>query len=190
TVRVRCISGCLTGRPRAGAWSPTTFINNSGSIFASAAGSSGGNSTTRITLPLSGGDRPIGFAAASAFENPGGEESVIHRLTEGGRDAGALSVSWLSNNTIALLPASIPVTTRRISDAPAAEQANRTTALGHAILRIIASSLVYVGRRGYSAKASHGPLELAGRQVDWLIGAVGSPRGYPTLSFSATRRAK
>src|SRR5258707_11588165 len=34
-----------------------------GSIFASAAGSSGGNSTTRIAVPLSGGDRPIFLAA-------------------------------------------------------------------------------------------------------------------------------
>src|SRR5215831_11552993 len=57
---------------------------NCGSIFASTAGSSGWNSTTRMAVPLSGGDSPIGFSAASSLnEKPGGEESVIHRLTAG-----------------------------------------------------------------------------------------------------------
>jgi hypothetical protein len=42
---------------------------------------SGGHSTTRITVPLSGGGSPIGLSAASFWnENPSGEESVIHRL--------------------------------------------------------------------------------------------------------------
>src|SRR5262244_703780 len=60
-----------------------------GSIFASAAGSSGGNSTPRIAVPLSGGDSPMGLAALSSLnENPGGEESVIHRFAAGMPDRG------------------------------------------------------------------------------------------------------
>ena len=55
-----------------------------GSIFASAAGSIGGNSTTRIAVPLSGGDRPIRLAALSSLkESAGGDESVIQRLAAG-----------------------------------------------------------------------------------------------------------
>src|SRR5262245_52579673 len=98
-----------------------------GSILASAAGSNGGNSTTRIAVPLSGGDSPIGFCALSSLkEKPGGEESVIQRLAAGIPDLPGLSVSRPSNNAIALSLASSPVTTRRISAALAAEQASRT----------------------------------------------------------------
>jgi hypothetical protein len=74
-----------------------------GSIFASAAGSSGGNSTIRIAVPLSGGERPIGLAALSSLnENPGGEESVIHRLAAGLPEPPGLSVSRPSNSATAL----------------------------------------------------------------------------------------
>src|SRR5712691_6877219 len=101
-----------------------------GSIFASTAGSSGGNSTTRIAVPLSGGDRPIGLAALSSLnDNPGGEESVIHRLAAGLPDFPGLSVRRLSNSAIALLLASSPVTTRRTSAAVPVEQANRTVTI-------------------------------------------------------------
>src|SRR5438132_3720907 len=97
----------------------------SGSIFASAAGSSGGNSTTRIAVPLSGGDSPIFLVALSSLnENPGGEESVIHRLAAGLPEPPGLSVNLPSNRATALLLASSPVTTRRMSAAVAAEQAN------------------------------------------------------------------
>src|SRR5262249_39473746 len=112
-----------------------------GSIFASAAGSSGGNSTTRIAMPLSGGDRPIGLAALSSLnESPGGEESVIHRLAAGLPEPPGLSVRRLSNSAIALLLVSSPVTTRRISAALPLEHANMTMARDQNTLRIIASS--------------------------------------------------
>src|SRR5262245_26321052 len=56
----------------------------SGAIAASFAGSSGGNSTTRITVPLSGGFSPSGLVTVSAVkEKPGGSESVIHRFAAG-----------------------------------------------------------------------------------------------------------
>src|SRR6266849_1234284 len=136
------MSGCFTGRPRAGAWSPTTFIMKSRSILASAAGSSGGKSTTRITVPLSGGDRPIGLAALSSLnENPGGKESVIHRLAAGFPDFPGLSVRRLSNSAIALLFASMPVTTRRTSAALPVEQASIRVTMEQNILRIMAFSL-------------------------------------------------
>src|SRR5215831_211288 len=97
-----------------------------GSILASAAGSSGGNSTTRMAVPLSGGDRPIGLAALSSLnEKPGGDESVIHRLRAGMPDFPGLSVKRLSKSAIALLSASSPVTTRRMSAALPAEHASR-----------------------------------------------------------------
>src|SRR5262249_25389061 len=107
-----------------------------GSIFASAAGSSGGNSTTRIAVPLSGGDKPMGLAALSSLnENPGGEESVIHRFAAGMPDRPGLSVRRLSNSAIAL--ASRPVTTRRISAAVALEHTNRTAKSDQNVLCII-----------------------------------------------------
>src|SRR5882757_8510465 len=112
-----------------------------GSIFASAAGSSGGNSTTRIAVPLSGGDRPSGFVALSSLnENPGGEESVIHKLAAGLRDPPGLSVSRPSNSAIALLLASRPVTTRRMSAAVLVEHASIMVKIDQNILRIIVSS--------------------------------------------------
>src|SRR5215472_6160604 len=119
-----------------------------GSIFASAAGSSGGNSTTRIAVPLSGGDRPMGLVALSSLnENPGGEESVIHRFAAGLPDRPGLSVRRPSNSAIALLFASRPVTTRRTSAAVALEHANRTAKIDQNVLCIIASSLVLPERR-------------------------------------------
>src|SRR5882672_7448024 len=114
-----------------------------GSIFASAAGSSGGNSTTRIAVPLSGGDSPIFLAALSSLnENPGGDESVIHRLAAGLPDPPGLRVTRLSNTAIALLPASSPVTTRRTSAALPVEHANMMVTIDQNVLRIIASSLL------------------------------------------------
>src|ERR1700704_2546047 len=114
-----------------------------GSIFASAAGSSGGNSTIRIAVPLSGGERPIGLAALSSLnENPGGEESVIHRFAAGMPDFPGLRVRRLSNSAIALLSASSPVTTRRTSAAMPDEHATMTATIDQNILRIIVSSLV------------------------------------------------
>src|ERR1700730_19320443 len=99
-----------------------------GSIFASAAGSSGGNSTTRIAVPLSGGDRPMVLGALSSLnENPGGEESVIHRFAAGLPDRPGLSVRRPSNSTTALLLASRPGTTRRPQAAVAPEHANTKT---------------------------------------------------------------
>src|SRR6186713_75202 len=113
-----------------------------GSIFASAAGSSGGNSTTRIAVPLSGGDRPIRLAALSSLkESAGGEESVIQRFAAGLPEPPGLSVRRLSNSTTALSLASRPVTTRRTSAAEPLEHASRTTARDQNALRIIASSL-------------------------------------------------
>src|SRR3954447_2941505 len=112
-----------------------------GSIFASVAGSSGGNSTTRIAVPLSGGDRPIRLAALSSLkESAGGEESVIQRLAAGLPEPPGLSVTRLSNSTTALLLASRPVTTRRTSAAGPLEHASRTMARDQNALRIIASS--------------------------------------------------
>src|SRR5436190_18543806 len=135
------MSGCFTGTPRAGALSPTTFIMKSGAIFASAAGSSGGNSTTRITVPASGGARPMDLAAASSLnENPGGEESVVHRLAAGFPDFPGLRVRVLSNSTTALLPASSPVTTRRISLAAPLEHPKTTITVDQSKLRSINSS--------------------------------------------------
>src|SRR5262245_51094628 len=111
-----------------------------GSIFASVAGSSGGNSTTRIAVPLSGGDRPIRLAALSSLnESAGGEESVIQRLAAGLPEPPGLSVTRLSNSTTALLLASRPVTTRRTSAAEPLEHAS-TMARDQNALRIIASS--------------------------------------------------
>src|SRR3954465_4200077 len=117
-----------------------------GSIFASAAGSSGGNSTTRIAVPLSGGDRPIRLAALSSFKDSargaesvtqrsraGGEAPLIQRLAAGWAEPPGLGVTRLSNSTTALLLASRPVTTRRTSAA-------RTMARDQNALRIIASS--------------------------------------------------
>src|SRR5262245_17727907 len=96
-----------------------------GSIFASVAGSSGGNSTTRIAVPLSGGDKPIRLAALSSLkEGAGGDESVIQRLAAGLPEPPGLSVTLLSNSATALLFASRPVTTRRISAAVPLEDAN------------------------------------------------------------------
>jgi hypothetical protein len=68
-VRLRCIIGCFTGTPRAGAWFPIAFISNPGSILASVAASSGRNSTTRKIVPLSGGGMPVGRAAGSSLVN-------------------------------------------------------------------------------------------------------------------------
>src|SRR4051812_16310416 len=114
---------------------------NLGSIFASAAGSSGGNSTTRIAVPLSGGDRPIRLAALSSLkESAGGEDSVIQRLAAGLPEPPGLSATRLSNSTTALLLASRPVTTRRTSAAEPLEHASRTMARDQNVLRIIASS--------------------------------------------------
>src|SRR6266852_1774221 len=114
-----------------------------GSIFASAAGSSGGNSTTRIAVPLSGGDRPIGLAALSSLnEKPGGDESVIHRLAAGMPDFPGLRVKRLSNSAIALLVASSPVTTRRTSAAVPVEHANMMVTIDQNVLRTIVSSLL------------------------------------------------
>src|ERR1700704_369021 len=112
-----------------------------GSIFASAAGSIGGNSTTRIAVPLSGGDRPIRLAALSSLkESAGGDESVIQRLAAGLPEPPGLSVRRLSNSTTALSLASRPVTTRRTSAAELFEHASRTMARDQNALRIIASS--------------------------------------------------
>src|SRR5262252_6428666 len=109
-----------------------------GSIFASVAGSSGGNSTTRIAVPLSGGDRPIFFAALSSlYESAGGEESVIHRLAAGLPDPPGLRVTRLSNSAIALLLASSPVTTRRISAALPLEHASMMRTSDQNVLRIM-----------------------------------------------------
>src|SRR5258705_5631616 len=113
------------------------------SIFASAAGSSGRNSTTRMTVPLSGGERPIGLAALSSLnEKPGGDESVIQILAAALPVLPTLSVSTLSNSAIALLPASSPVTTRRISAAVAVEQVSRKVTIDQSVLRIMASLLL------------------------------------------------
>src|SRR5262245_47128249 len=136
-----------------------------GSIFASAAGSSGGNSTTRIAVPLSGGDRPMGLVALSSLnENPGGEESVIQRFAAGFPDRPGLSVRRPSNSAIALLLASRPVTTRRTSAAVALEHANRTAKIDQNVLCIIASSLVLAERR--RRWAAHGGLPLAPTNAD------------------------
>src|ERR1700756_6054311 len=132
----------------------------SGSIFASAAGSSGGNSTTRIALPLSGGDRPMGLVALSSLnENPGGEESVIHRFAAGLPDRPGLSVRRPSNSAIALLLASRPVTTRRTSAAVALEHANRTAKIDQNVFCIISFPLVLPPRP--PRWAAHGGLLLA-----------------------------
>src|SRR6202011_1465118 len=82
------MSGWVTGTPRAGAFSPTDLCRKLGSIFASVAASSGGNSTTRNLVPLSGGEMPIGRAAGSSLvkESAGGEASVVHMLGEAGDD--------------------------------------------------------------------------------------------------------
>src|SRR5262249_56606249 len=113
-----------------------------GSIFGACAGSSGGNSTTRIAVPLSGGDSPMGLAALSSLnENPGGEESVIHRFAAGMPDRPGLRVRRPSNSAIALLLASRPVTTRRISAAVAVECANATAIIDPNCRVVIASSL-------------------------------------------------
>src|SRR5947208_9028010 len=118
-----------------------------GSIFASAAGSSGGNSTTRIAVPLSGGDRPSGFVALSSLnENPGGEESVIHRLAAGLPEPPGLSVSRPSNSATALLLASSPVTTRRTSAAAATEHASVMAASDQIVPRIMVSSRFVIDR--------------------------------------------
>jgi len=63
------MNGCVTVTPRAGALSPIDFIRKSGSSFASATASCGGNSTTRNTVPLSGGEMSIGFLAGSSCVN-------------------------------------------------------------------------------------------------------------------------
>src|SRR5215472_6486894 len=54
-------------------------------------------------------------------------------------DRPGLSVRRLSNSAIALLLASRPVTTRRISAAVAAEHANTTATIDQNVVRIIAS---------------------------------------------------
>src|SRR5260370_13715628 len=118
-----------------------------GSIFASAAGSSGGNSTTRIAVPLSGGDNPMGLVALSSLnENPGGEESVIHRFAAGLPDRPGLSVRPPSNSAVSLLLASRPVTTRRTSAAVALEPATTMAKIDQTVLPLIASSLVFPQR--------------------------------------------
>src|SRR5262249_3614699 len=118
-----------------------------GSIFASAAGSSGGNSTTRIAVPLSGGDRPMGLAALSSLnENPGGEESVIHRFAAGMPDRPGLRVRRLSNSAIALLLLSRPVTTRRISAGGAGERGNAEGVVGPQVAGSLAFRPLWRGR--------------------------------------------
>src|SRR5262249_54709275 len=62
-------------------------------------------------------------------------------------DRPGLRVRRLSNTAIALLLASRPVTTRRISAAVAVEHANMTAMIDQNVLRIIASSLVLPERR-------------------------------------------
>src|SRR5713101_7782530 len=141
-LRVRCISGCVTGRPLFGARFPTLFWRKLGSIFPSVAGSSEGNSTTRNFVPLSGGDIPIGLVAGSSLnENPGGYESVIHRLSDVIPYGPGPSVRRLSNSTIALLLASSPVTTRRISDAAPVEEDSKMITIAQNILRMIGTPL-------------------------------------------------
>src|SRR5229473_50607 len=75
-VRVRCISGCRTGRPLLGARSPMIFIMKSGSIFATSAGSSGGNSTTSSAVPRSGGSA-VGLAPLSSVNERGHDTTDV-----------------------------------------------------------------------------------------------------------------
>src|SRR5262249_23723364 len=114
-------------------------------------GSSGWNSTTRMAVPLSGGDSPIGLSALSSLnEKPGGEESVIHRLTAGTPDLPGVSGSLLSKIATALLFASSPVTTRRTSAPVATEHAASRATHAHIALWIMASSLLYLVWRARS----------------------------------------
>src|SRR6516165_7467988 len=85
----------------------------------------------------------MGLVALSSLnENPGAEESVIHRFAAGLPDRPGLSVRRPSNSATALLLASRPVTTRRTSAAVALEHANSTAKIDQNVLCIIASSLV------------------------------------------------
>src|SRR5436190_4582323 len=141
------------------------------SIFASAAGSSGGNSTTRIAVPLSGGDNPIFLVALSSLnENPGGEVSVIHRLAAGLPEPPGLSVSRPSNSATALLLASSPVTTRRTSAALATEHASVIAAIDKIVLRIMVSSRFVVD---HDSLTTIGGVDKA---LPFRAGAIRSPR--------------
>ena len=79
---MRCISGCLTGSPLVGAWSPTSFITRLGSIFDSALESKGANSMTRNIEPLSGGEIefgvPIGFVPRSSLPLANGAMGEVY----------------------------------------------------------------------------------------------------------------
>src|SRR2546427_10493193 len=100
-----------------------------GSIFASAAGSSGGNSTTRIAVPLSGGDRPIRLAELSSLkESAGGDESVVQRLAAGLPEPPGLPDTRLSKRTTALSMRSRAVTRRRTWAAERLQRADTTNA--------------------------------------------------------------
>src|SRR5438067_1681324 len=112
-----------------------------GSILPSAAGSSGRNSTMRITVPLSGGESGIGLLPMSSLkEKPGGEELVDHTLTTEFGVGPASRAKLLSNSTTALLLASSPVTIRRTSAPCAVHNAVTSTAPVQIILPSIVSS--------------------------------------------------
>src|SRR5260221_14174895 len=107
-----------------------------GSIFASSAGSSGGNSTTSSAVPRSGGSA-VGLAPLSSVnESPAGAVSVTHSLTDGVLPGSSLT--RLSNSAIALSLASSAVTTRRTSAAVAAEHARTSATIEPITLLVIA----------------------------------------------------
>ena len=89
-------------------------------------------------MPLSGGEIPIGLVAGSSWnENPAGYESVSHKLSAVMPYGPGASVTRLSNSTIALLLASSPVTTRRISEAVPVEEDSRMITIVQNILRMV-----------------------------------------------------
>src|SRR5262245_50623501 len=104
--------------------------------------SSGGNSTIRSFVPLSGGDIPMGLVAGSSrwITGQGDSESVSQRLPDASPNGPKASGTRLSNSVTALLFASSPVTTRRISDADAVAKLNIIVAIDQNILRSIVSS--------------------------------------------------
>src|SRR5262249_30558791 len=117
------------------------FIMKWGSIFASSAGSSGGNSTTSRAVPRSGGSA-VGLAPLSSVNESGaGAVSVTHSLADG--VAPGSSVMRLSNSATALSLASSAVTTRRMSAAVAGAHARASAAIGPKILLGSASSSLW-----------------------------------------------
>src|SRR5215470_998987 len=127
---------------------------------------------------------PMGFAAGSSLNaGAGGYESVIHRLTAAMPYGPGLSVRRLSNSVEALLSASRPVTTLRMSDAVAVVHVSRIAASEQNVLRNIDASGLHSTQA--TCRAVKGPQHRSTRQRGQEMVSLGQTNPTIELQFMA-----